>query len=45
MKSLAYVSLMRPILEYRASCWDLYRKVQINALHHMQKEQLNLQII
>jgi hypothetical protein len=38
MKSLAYVSLVRPILEYGASCWDLFRKVQINALHHMQKK-------
>jgi hypothetical protein len=25
-KSLAYTSLVRPILEYGAACWDLYRK-------------------
>ena len=37
-KSLAYVSLVRPILEYCASCWDPYREGQINALHRVQKK-------
>jgi hypothetical protein len=32
IKSLAYISLVRPILEYGAACWDPYRKGQINAL-------------
>jgi hypothetical protein len=31
-KSLAYTSLVRPILEYGAACWDPYRKGQVNAL-------------
>jgi hypothetical protein len=31
-KSLAYVSLVRPIQEYGAFCWDPYREGQINAL-------------
>jgi hypothetical protein len=31
-KSLAYTSLVRPILEYGAACWDPYREGQINAL-------------
>jgi hypothetical protein len=31
-KSLAYASLVRPILEYGATCWDPYREGQINAL-------------
>jgi hypothetical protein len=31
-KSLAYTSLVRPILEYEAACSDPYRKGQINAL-------------
>jgi hypothetical protein len=31
-KSLAYTSLVRPILEYGAACWDPYRKGQINSL-------------
>jgi hypothetical protein len=31
-KSLAYTSLVRPILEYRAACWDLYRECQLSAL-------------
>jgi len=37
-KSLAYVSLVRPILEYGASCWDSYREGQINALDRVQKK-------
>jgi hypothetical protein len=31
-KSLAYTSLVHPILEYGAACWDPYREGQINAL-------------
>jgi len=32
------VSLVRPILEYGASCWDPYREGQINALDRVQKK-------
>jgi hypothetical protein len=35
-KSLAYTSLVRPILEYGAACWDPYRKGQVNALDRLQ---------
>jgi hypothetical protein len=35
-KSLAYTSLVRPILEYGAACWDPYRKGQVNALDRVQ---------
>jgi len=31
-KSLAYMSLVRPILEYGTACWDPYREGQISAL-------------
>jgi hypothetical protein len=31
-KSLAHTSLVRPILEYGAACWDPYREGQINAV-------------
>jgi hypothetical protein len=44
MKSLAYTSLVRPILEYGAACWDPYRECQINALDRVQKAS-NLHII
>jgi hypothetical protein len=37
-KSLAYMSLLRPILEYGASSWDPYWEVQINALDCVQKK-------
>jgi hypothetical protein len=37
-KSLAYTSLVRPILEYGVAYWDLYRKGQINALDQMQNK-------
>jgi hypothetical protein len=37
-KSLAYTSLMRPILEYEAACWDYYREGEINALDRVQKK-------
>ena len=36
-KSLAYMSLVRPILEYGAACWDPYREGQISALDRVQK--------
>ena len=32
------MSLVRPILEYRAACWDPYREGQINALDRVQKK-------
>jgi hypothetical protein len=37
-KSLAYTSLVHPILEYGAACWDPYREGQINMLDQVQKE-------
>jgi hypothetical protein len=36
-KSIAYMSLVRPILEYGAACWDPYRECKLNALHRVQK--------
>ena len=36
-KTLAYTSLVRPILEYRSACWDPCRG-QINALHQEPKK-------
>ena len=35
-KSKAYKSLVRPILEYGAACWDPYREGQVNALDRVQ---------
>jgi hypothetical protein len=37
-KILAYMSLVRPILEYGAACWDPYREGQIIALDSVQKK-------
>ena len=37
-KRLAYMSLVRPILEYGAVCWDPYREGQITALDRVQKK-------
>jgi hypothetical protein len=37
-KSLAYLSPVRPVLEYRAVCWDLYREGQRTALDRVQKK-------
>ena len=37
-KSLAYTSLVHPILEYGFACWDPCREGQINALDRGQKE-------
>ena len=36
-KILAYMSLVRPILEYRAAYWDPYREGEISALDRVQK--------
>ena len=35
-RSLAYMSLVRPILEYGAACWDPYREGQISVLDRVQ---------
>ena len=37
-KTLAYMSLVRPILEYAAACWDSYRECQISALDREQNK-------
>jgi len=37
-KSLAYMSLVQPFLEYGATCWDPYREAQISALDRVQKK-------
>ena len=37
-KSLAYMSLVRPVLEYGAACWDPYREGQISASDRVQKK-------
>jgi len=37
-KSLAYMSLVLPILEHGAACWDPYRERQISALDRVQKK-------
>jgi hypothetical protein len=37
-KSLAYMSLIRPVLEYGAACWDPHREGQINALDRVQRK-------
>jgi len=37
-KSLAYTSLVRPILEYGAAWWDPYRECQISALDRVQNK-------
>ena len=36
--NLAYTSLVRPILEYGAACWDSYREAQINVLDRVLKK-------
>jgi len=35
-KCLAYMSLVRPVLEYGATCWDPCREGQINALDRVE---------
>jgi hypothetical protein len=37
-KSLAYMTLVLPILEYGAACWDPYREEQIYAIDRVQKK-------
>ena len=37
-KSLAYTSLVRPILEYGAAWWDPYRECQIRTLDRVQNQ-------
>jgi len=37
-KSLTYMSLVCPILEYGATCWDPYREGQITVLDRVQKK-------
>jgi len=37
-KSLAYISLVCPILEYGAACWDPYKEGQISVLDRVQKK-------
>jgi len=39
------MSLVRPILEYGAACWDPYRECQISALDRVQNKAVNLRII
>ena len=38
MKSLAYTSVVRHILEYGAACWNPYRECQISALDRVQNK-------
>jgi len=44
-KSLAYMSLVRQILEYGAACRDPYREGQIIVLDRVQRKRPNLHII
>ena len=37
-KPLAYTSLLRPILEYWAACWNSYREGKIKALDRVRKK-------
>ena len=37
-KCLAYTTIVGPILEYGAACWDPYREGQIHALDRVQKK-------
>jgi hypothetical protein len=38
IKSLAYMPLVRPILQYEAACWDPYREGKIISLDRVQKK-------
>ena len=38
MKSLAYMSLVHPILAYKALCWDPHREGQLHLLDCVQKK-------
>ena len=44
-KRLSYTSLVRPILEYGAACWDPYREVQLNASYRVQTKAAQFTII
>jgi len=44
-KSLAYMSLVRPILEYGAACWDPYRETNKCIRQGAEEKQPNLHII
>jgi len=44
-KSLVYMTLVRPILEYGAACWDPYREGQIHALGRVEKEAAKFDIM
>jgi len=37
-ESLAYTSLVRPVLEYGSACWDPRREGEINTLDRVQKK-------
>jgi hypothetical protein len=37
-KSVAYTSIVHPILECGAACWDPYREGKINALDRLQNK-------
>jgi len=41
-KILAYTTLVRPILEYGAKCWDPCREGQINGLDRVQTKAAQL---
>jgi len=41
-KSLAHMSLARPILQYGSACWDPYREGQVNALDRVQRPNLHI---
>jgi hypothetical protein len=41
-RSLACASLVCPILEYGAACWDPYRNGQVSALDRVQRKAANL---
>lgn len=36
-KEVAYMTLVRPLMEYGAGCWDPYRTQQINSLERLQR--------
>jgi hypothetical protein len=38
IRNLAYKSLVRPIIEYGAVCWDPYRERQVSALDRVQRK-------
>ena len=38
VRKQAYISLIRPTLEYASTCWDPYNKTQITALESVQRK-------